>query len=69
MVPLVSIIIPTYSRAHVLSGALDSLLYQQYPRTEIIVERLRARIRVRERERERSVRRLKLHLRHAHAHF
>ena len=37
MVPLVSIIIPTYNRAHVISGALNSLLYQQYPHTEIIV--------------------------------
>lgn len=35
--PLVSIIIPTFNRAHCIRGAIDSALAQTYPSTEIIV--------------------------------
>ena len=35
--PLISVIIPTYKRAHFLGRAIDSVLNQTYPNTEIIV--------------------------------
>jgi len=35
--PLVSIVIPTYNRAHLITAALDSCLMQTYPHIEIIV--------------------------------
>ncbi len=35
--PLVSVIIPTYNRAHTLGRAIDSVLRQTYPHWEIIV--------------------------------
>lgn len=35
--PLVSVIIPTYNRAHTLLDALDSILKQNYPNLEIII--------------------------------
>ena len=37
MQPLVSIIIPTYNRAHLISETLDSVLAQTYPNWECIV--------------------------------
>jgi glycosyltransferase involved in cell wall biosynthesis len=35
--PLISVVIPTYNRAHVLPASLDSALGQTYPRLEIVV--------------------------------
>lgn len=35
--PLVSVIIPTYNRAWIVSEAIDSVLYQDYPNVELIV--------------------------------
>jgi glycosyltransferase involved in cell wall biosynthesis len=35
--PLVSIIIPTYNREHILSGAIESAIHQTYPNKQIIV--------------------------------
>ncbi|PSL44679.1 glycosyl transferase family 2 [Chitinophaga niastensis] len=35
--PLVSIIIPTYNREHILSGAIESAIKQTYPNKQIIV--------------------------------
>ena len=35
--PLVSIIIPTYNRAHLIVETLDSVLAQTYPNLECIV--------------------------------
>ncbi len=35
--PVVSVVVPTYNRAHCLSHAVDSILAQSYPRCEIIV--------------------------------
>ena len=35
--PLVSVVIPTYNRAHYLGEAIDSVLQQTYPHYEIIV--------------------------------
>ena len=37
MTPLVSIIIPTYNRAHLISETLDSVLAQTYQNWECIV--------------------------------
>lgn len=37
MVPLISVIIPTYKRASFLSRAVDSVLNQSYPNVEVIV--------------------------------
>ena len=37
MIPLVSIIIPTYNRAHVIGETLDSVLLQTYCNWECIV--------------------------------
>jgi hypothetical protein len=35
--PLVSVVIPSYNRAHVIAETLQSVLAQSYPRQEIIV--------------------------------
>jgi glycosyltransferase involved in cell wall biosynthesis len=35
--PLVSVILPTYNRAHIVSKALQSVLAQTYPNFEVIV--------------------------------
>ena len=35
--PLISIIIPTYNRAHLIGETLDSILVQTYPNWECIV--------------------------------
>ena len=37
MIPLVSIIIPTYNRAHLISETLDSILAQTYINWECII--------------------------------
>ena len=36
-IPLVSTIIPTYNRAHIIGEAVDSVLSQTYPNVEVIV--------------------------------
>ena len=35
--PLISIVVPTYNRAHTITRALDSILAQTYEHTELIV--------------------------------
>jgi glycosyltransferase involved in cell wall biosynthesis len=35
--PLISVIIPTYNRAHTVSETIDSVLAQTYPRIEVVV--------------------------------
>lgn len=37
MVPLVSVIIPTYNRAYILPKAIESVINQTYPRIELLV--------------------------------
>ena len=42
--PLVSVIIPTFNRAHIVGETIESVLAQTYPHIEIIVEIGRAHV-------------------------
>ncbi|MBP2000053.1 glycosyltransferase involved in cell wall biosynthesis [Paenibacillus shirakamiensis] len=61
MEPLISIVMPTYNRAHIISGAIESILRQSYANWELIVVDDRSTDHTKEMIKEWTTRELRIH--------